>query len=193
MERAQRRLLITYPKRQHGNQVYEGQTSFLPLKLNTSGVIPPIFASSLLLLPTTIANFSQTGGTRHPRDDLAPISAMAGRSICIALCRPDRLLRLLLHRDRVQSRGDRRQSEEAWRLHSGHPAGRAHRAIYRLRADPHHGARRRLSRDHLPLTGNADFLCRAAVLFRRHVAAHRGQRDDGYGGAGPWASAGASI
>ncbi len=63
MERAQRRLLITYPKRQHGNRVYEGQTSFLPLKLNTSGVIPPIFASSLLLLPTTIANFSQKAGT----------------------------------------------------------------------------------------------------------------------------------
>jgi preprotein translocase subunit SecY len=64
MERAQRRLVITYPKRQQGNRVYEGQTSFLPLKLNTSGVIPPIFASSLLLLPTTIANFSsQQGGT----------------------------------------------------------------------------------------------------------------------------------
>ncbi len=63
MERAQRRLLITYPKRQQGNRVYEGQTSFLPLKLNTAGVIPPIFASSLLLLPTTIANFSQNNGS----------------------------------------------------------------------------------------------------------------------------------
>ncbi len=64
MERAQRRLVITYPKRQQGNRIYEGQTSFLPLKLNTAGVIPPIFASSLLLLPTTIANFSQAqGGT----------------------------------------------------------------------------------------------------------------------------------
>ena len=63
VERAQRRLLITYPKRQHGNRVYEGQTSFLPLKLNTSGVIPPIFASSLLLLPTTIANFSESAGS----------------------------------------------------------------------------------------------------------------------------------
>ncbi len=63
MERAQRRLLITYPKRQQGNRIYEGQTSFLPLKLNTSGVIPPIFASSLLLLPVTIANFSQSQGT----------------------------------------------------------------------------------------------------------------------------------
>ena len=61
-ERAQRRLLINYPKRQMGNRVYEGQTSFLPLKLNTSGVIPPIFASSLLLMPTTIASFAQAGG-----------------------------------------------------------------------------------------------------------------------------------
>ncbi|RFB80847.1 preprotein translocase subunit SecY [Methylovirgula sp. 4M-Z18] len=58
MERAQRRLLITYPKRQEGNRVYEGRSSFLPLKLNTSGVIPPIFASSLLLLPTTISGFA---------------------------------------------------------------------------------------------------------------------------------------
>src|SRR4029078_174843 len=60
MERAQRRLLINYPKRQVGNRMYEGQTSFLPLKLNTSGVIPPIFASSLLLFAATIASF-QTG------------------------------------------------------------------------------------------------------------------------------------
>jgi len=60
MERAQRRLLIQYPKRQVGNRMFEGQSSHLPLKLNTSGVIPPIFASSLLLLPTTLASF--TGG-----------------------------------------------------------------------------------------------------------------------------------
>ena len=75
MERAQRRLLITYPKRQVGNRVFEGQTSFLPLKLNTSGVIPPIFASSLLLLPTTVANFSQaSGGTGI----LATITSLLG-------------------------------------------------------------------------------------------------------------------
>ncbi|MFC6200246.1 preprotein translocase subunit SecY [Ponticaulis profundi] len=57
MERSQRRLLIKYPKRQQGNKMSQDQTSFLPLKLNTSGVIPPIFASSLLLLPATVANF----------------------------------------------------------------------------------------------------------------------------------------
>ncbi len=62
MERAQRRLLIQYPKRQVGNQMFEGQTSHLPLKLNTAGVIPPIFASSLLLVPVTIAGFSAQGG-----------------------------------------------------------------------------------------------------------------------------------
>ena len=61
-ERAQRRLIIQYPKRQVGNQIMQGQSSHLPLKLNTSGVIPPIFASSLLLVPATIANF-QSGQT----------------------------------------------------------------------------------------------------------------------------------
>jgi preprotein translocase subunit SecY len=58
MERAQRRLVIQYPKRQMGNRMFQGDSSHLPLKLNTSGVIPPIFASSLLLLPATIAGFS---------------------------------------------------------------------------------------------------------------------------------------
>jgi preprotein translocase subunit SecY len=60
MERSQRRLLIQYPKRQVGNRMFGGESSFLPLKINTSGVIPPIFASSLLLLPTTAMAFVQT-------------------------------------------------------------------------------------------------------------------------------------
>ena len=58
MERAQRRLFVSYPKRQVGNKVYGGESSHLPLKLNVSGVIPPIFASSLLLLPSTYASFN---------------------------------------------------------------------------------------------------------------------------------------
>jgi preprotein translocase subunit SecY len=57
MERAQRRLLIQYPKRQVGNRIFQGESSHLPLKLNTSGVIPPIFASSLLLIPATLTSF----------------------------------------------------------------------------------------------------------------------------------------
>jgi preprotein translocase subunit SecY len=64
MERAQRRILVQYPKRQQGNKMFGGEASHLPLKLNTSGVIPPIFASSLLLLPATLASFNAAeGGT----------------------------------------------------------------------------------------------------------------------------------
>lgn len=60
-ERAQRRLLVQYPKRQVGNKMFQGDTSHLPLKLNTSGVIPVIFASSILLLPATMAGFAAQG------------------------------------------------------------------------------------------------------------------------------------
>ncbi len=66
MERAQRRILIQYPKRQQGNRVFGGESSHLPLKLNTAGVIPPIFASSLLLLPSTIVGFSGQAATDLP-------------------------------------------------------------------------------------------------------------------------------
>ena len=59
VERAQRRIIIQYPNRQMGNRMFKGDTSNLPLKLNTAGVIPPIFASSLLMLPATVNNFSQ--------------------------------------------------------------------------------------------------------------------------------------
>jgi len=62
MERAQRRVLVQYPKRQVGNKMFGGESSHMPLKINTSGVIPPIFASSLLLLPLTVANFSASRG-----------------------------------------------------------------------------------------------------------------------------------
>ena len=62
IERSQRRLLVQYPKRQVGNRMYGGDSSFLPLKINTSGVIPPIFASSLLLLPTTVLSFVAGAG-----------------------------------------------------------------------------------------------------------------------------------
>ncbi len=75
IERAQRRILVQYPKRQMGNKMYGGESSHIPLKLNTSGVIPVIFASSLLLLPITLANFSGAGGP----DWLITITALLGR------------------------------------------------------------------------------------------------------------------
>ncbi len=62
VERAQRRIVIQYPKRQVGQRMFGGDSTHMPLKINTSGVIPPIFASSILLIPATIAGFSNRAG-----------------------------------------------------------------------------------------------------------------------------------
>ena len=75
MERAQRRIVIQYPKRQTGNRLTGGESSHLPLKLNSAGVIPPIFASSLLLLPLTVAGFSAGQGP----DWVTTVTAFLGR------------------------------------------------------------------------------------------------------------------
>jgi len=75
VERGQRRILVNYAKRQVGNKVFGGQSSYLPLKLNMSGVIPPIFASSIVLFPATIAGWFTSGdGTRWIRDLAASLA-----------------------------------------------------------------------------------------------------------------------
>ena len=75
VERAQRRLLIQYPKRQVGMKVFQGDSSHLPLKLNTAGVIPPIFASSILLLPVTAMSFNAGSGPSW----LLDVTSLLGR------------------------------------------------------------------------------------------------------------------
>jgi preprotein translocase subunit SecY len=75
VERGQRKILVNYAKRQVGNKVYGGQSSHLPLKLNMSGVIPPIFASSIILLPATAVGWFATGeGFRWLKDISAALS-----------------------------------------------------------------------------------------------------------------------
>ena len=75
VERAQRRLLIQYPKRQVGMKVFQGDTNHLPLKINTAGVIPPIFASSILLLPVTVMSFNAGSGPSW----LLDVTSLLGR------------------------------------------------------------------------------------------------------------------
>ncbi len=83
VERGQRKILVNYARRQVGNKVYGGQSSHLPLKLNMAGVIPPIFASSIILLPTTVVSWVSTGdGTRWLRDIAAMLSP--GQPIYVA-------------------------------------------------------------------------------------------------------------
>jgi preprotein translocase subunit SecY len=75
VERGQRKILVNYAKRQVGNKVYGGQSSHLPLKLNMSGVIPPIFASSIILLPATVVGWFATGeGMRWLKDISSALS-----------------------------------------------------------------------------------------------------------------------
>ncbi len=121
VERAQRRIPVQYPKRQVGNRMFGGDSTHMPMKINTSGVIPPIFASSILLIPATVAGFATNGPSW--------LQAAAGPTLAWSAAVHgdvrvhDHLLRVFLHRGRVQSRGDRRQPEEIRRLHSRHPTG----------------------------------------------------------------------
>ena len=71
VERGQRKILVNYARRQVGNKVYGGQSSHLPLKLNMAGVIPPIFASSIILLPATLVSWLSTGDSMRWLKDMA--------------------------------------------------------------------------------------------------------------------------
>ncbi len=139
MERAQRRLLIQYPKRQVGNRMFEGQSSHLAAQAQHLGRDP----SDLRLVAAAAADHGRQFQCR-PGAGLVRRHHHAARPRTAAvpdpLCRAHRLLRVLLYGDRVQSDRNRRQPEEARRLHPRHPTGRAHRRIHRLCALAHHRA-----------------------------------------------------
>ena len=84
VERGQRKILVNYAKRQVGNKVYGGQSSHLPLKLNMSGVIPPIFASSIILFPATLGNWFGSSEKMHWLKDIASELA-PGRPVYVIL------------------------------------------------------------------------------------------------------------
>ena len=93
VERGQRKILVNYAKRQVGNKVYGGQSSHLPLKLNMSGVIPPIFASSIILLPATVVGWFATGDGMRWLKDLStalspgqPIYVMLYAAMIVFFC-----------------------------------------------------------------------------------------------------------
>jgi preprotein translocase subunit SecY len=85
MERAHRKIIVQYPKRQRGNKVFGGESSHIPLKLNTAGVIPPIFASSILLFPATIAGFNAGGSGSSPILEAVVRYVSHGQPLYIAL------------------------------------------------------------------------------------------------------------
>ena len=192
VERAQRRLLIQYPKRQVGNRMFQGDSSHLPLKLNTSGVIPPIFASSLLLLPVTLANFSAGAGPSW----LNTITAMVGHGqpLYMLLYAGLIIFFAFFYTAVVFNPTD---TAENLKKHGGfipgiRPGAKTAEYIdYVLTRITVIGALYLVGR--LPAAGDSDQLYRRALLLRRHVAAYRGERDHGHGLAGPGPSARAPI
>ena len=184
-ERAQRRLLIQYPKRQVGNRMFQGDTSHLPLKLNTSGVIPPIFASSLLLLPATLAGFSQK--TTLPDWATAVLASLGhGQPLYMIFYAAMIIFFAFFYTAVVFNPAD---TADNLKKHGGfipgirpgeRTAGYIDFVLTRITAV---GAD--LSGSRLPAAGVSDFGDRRAVLSRRHVAADRRQRHARYGRADP--------
>ena len=161
-------IVVQYPKRQVGNRMYGGEASHLPLKINTSGVIPPIFASSLLLFPATIASFQ--GSCRRAR--LGAVDRHLSRprpaALPAGLYRPDRLLLLLLHHGGLQPDRHGRQPEEERRLRARHPSRQEHRRVPGIHPEPPDRDRRALPLGGLHPARAADRPRRRAVLLRRH-------------------------
>ena len=135
VESGQRRIPVNYAKRQVGRRMYAGQTSHLPFKLNMSGVIPPIFASSLLLFPATLASFFGTSDAGSWLQTVAAALVLGPAAAPPDLRQPDHLLLLLLHRARLQLARDGGEPEEGRGVHPGHPAGPADRRVHRQGAD----------------------------------------------------------
>ncbi len=122
VESGQRRIPVNYAKRQVGRRMYAGQTSHLPFKLNMSGVIPPIFASSLLLFPATLASFFGTGRDRQLAAERRRGARLGPAAAPADLRRADHLLLLLLYGAGVQLARDGGEPQEGRRVHPGNPA-----------------------------------------------------------------------
>ena len=133
VERAQRKIQVNYAKRQVGRRMMQGQSTHLPFKLNMAGVIPPIFASSLLVFPATIAQFfgNSPNPECHPadlaKDRCRPqLWSTAAR---LAVRAADHRICVLLRGPGVRRARYGREPEEGRRLHSGHSSRASRPAI----------------------------------------------------------------
>ncbi len=140
VESGQRRIPVQFAKRVVGRRMYGGQSTYIPLKVNQSGVIPVIFASSILSFPALIASAlgrRLVGLQEWINDNL--VQSHGWWYICV-LHAADHLLRVLLHGDRVQSAAAGRHHPQAGRLHPGYQTGPPDRAVPRQGAEPDHAA-----------------------------------------------------
>ncbi len=145
----ERRIPVQYAKRVIGRRVMGGQSTHMPLKVNAGGVIPVIFASSILAFPQTIANFPVVKNNAWLSNTLAAIRH--GEPLYLLLfVAADHLLLLLLRVDHLQSERSGRQHAQVRRVYPGHPPGTQHVGLHEHDPDPDHVRGRDLSLDSLP-------------------------------------------
>ena len=179
----QRKILVNYAKRQVGNKVYGGQSSHLPLKLNMSGVIPPIFASSIILLPATIVGWFATGDSLRWLKDL--VGPVAGQPIYVMLYAAAIVFFCFFYTALVfnsRETADNLKKSGAFipaSARASRPRGYIDKILSRLTL---------VGAVYITLVVPAARVpgpeVQRAVLFRRHVAADHRRRDDGLLGPG---------
>ena len=171
VERGQRKILVNYAKRQVGNKVYGGQSSHLPLKLNMAGVIPPIFASSIILFPATLASWFGTGDehalAEGPRRHAV---ARASRSTCCCTRRRSSSSASSTRRCVFNPKETADNLKKSGAFVPGHPPGRPDRALHRQDPDAADAGRRDLHHAGVPAAGVPD---RCARTCRSISAARR--------------------
>ena len=185
VERGQRRITVNYARRQQGRKMMAAQSTHLPLKINMAGVIPPIFASSILLFPGTIGQWlGQSEGMRWVAGHHQQ-AVPRGAGVCTGLLAGDHLFLLLLHGPGVQCQGDGRQSQAFGCLHPRDSPRGADGPLRRYRHDPAHRGGGPVHHRGLPAAGVPDRRLERPLLLRRDlVADHRGGRH-GFHGPGP--------
>ena len=181
MESAQRRITVNYAKRQVGRRMYAAQSSHLPFKINMSGVIPPIFASSILLFPATIASFAGTGQGAIATI-MQDISAALGygQPLHLVIYGALNIFFCFFYTALVfNSRDTADNLKKSGALHPRHPSGPADRRLHRQGADPPDALGRALRGGGVSAAGVPGLPAGLAVRFRRHLAPHRRRGGDG--------------
>ncbi len=186
VERAQRRITVNYAKRQVGRRMYAGQSSHLPFKLNMSGVIPPIFASSLLLFPATIASFFGSNPDSRFSEVLQNIATSLGygqpahlvlyATLIVFFCF---FYTALVFNSRETADNLKKSGAFIPGIRPGQQTGE----YIDKGAHPPDPLGRHLHHGGVPRAGDPGLLTGSTVSVRRHIAADRRCRGDGFHGA----------